>query len=191
MRLAHLYEAGEDPRMSMPVTVDLNTLFIRITLSSCEEMTLTANQKVGSPYPSSPTRHSTSVSLLCSCSLLLLYTYIFSRGNICYIPLMITFSCRIFTAYNGTTPAPLCPPTRRNTLSAPWALLSGLCRCVLCCAITSMSDLRTCALVLPLFPLPFSLSISLSLSLSVCVCVCVCVCVSAAFQVLSELRSHY
>jgi hypothetical protein len=38
---------GEDPTFSVPVKVDLATLFKKIQLSQCEEMSLTAVEKVG------------------------------------------------------------------------------------------------------------------------------------------------
>lgn len=44
LRLAHLYEDGEDTDLSVPVNVDISTLFAGITINLCSETTLTANQ---------------------------------------------------------------------------------------------------------------------------------------------------
>jgi hypothetical protein len=48
-RLSHSFEAGEDPVLSLPVTVDLRNLFSSLVLTSCTEMSLTANQPVFRP----------------------------------------------------------------------------------------------------------------------------------------------
>jgi lysosomal alpha-mannosidase len=50
LRLAHLYEAGEDPDMSKPVDVDLSSLLSTISIVSCTEMSLTANQKLSNVH---------------------------------------------------------------------------------------------------------------------------------------------
>ena len=39
LRLAHLFEAGEDAVLSAPVTLNLSTLFAKRTLAGCQEMT--------------------------------------------------------------------------------------------------------------------------------------------------------
>jgi len=46
LRLAHLFEVGEDPVGSAPVTVNLDQLLFAVKVTSCEEMTVTANQKL-------------------------------------------------------------------------------------------------------------------------------------------------
>ena len=46
LRLAHLYEAGEDPVLSRPASVTLDSIFSSVTISSCTEMSVTANQPV-------------------------------------------------------------------------------------------------------------------------------------------------
>jgi len=54
LRLSHQWAVGEDPALSQPVTVDLNTLFTGITLSNIQEVSLTANQpaqSVEEKYP--------------------------------------------------------------------------------------------------------------------------------------------
>jgi len=64
IRLAHKYEAGEDPVLSQPAVVDLETLFNGIKIQSCTEMSLSANQPLAAvsrmkwetetPFPPSP-----------------------------------------------------------------------------------------------------------------------------------------
>ena len=44
VRLAHLFEKGEDPVLSLPTTVSLSTLFSGARLSGCVEMTVPASQ---------------------------------------------------------------------------------------------------------------------------------------------------
>ncbi len=44
LRLSHSYEVGEDAVNSQPATVSLANMFAPITLTSCVEMTMTANQ---------------------------------------------------------------------------------------------------------------------------------------------------
>jgi lysosomal alpha-mannosidase len=46
LRIDHSFEVGEDPVYSQPVQLNLDALFSSITLVSCTEMTLTANQPV-------------------------------------------------------------------------------------------------------------------------------------------------
>lgn len=46
LRIAHQYEVDEDPEMSKPSVFDLQKIFKHISLTSCEEMSLTANQKL-------------------------------------------------------------------------------------------------------------------------------------------------
>lgn len=46
LRIAHQYEVDEDPEMSKPATFDLQKIFKHVELTSCEEMSLTANQKL-------------------------------------------------------------------------------------------------------------------------------------------------
>eukprot|EP00047_Mylnosiga_fluctuans_P023990 m.150634 g.150634 ORF g.150634 m.150634 type:complete len:975 (+) comp9747_c0_seq2:15-2939(+) len=48
LRLAHLFAVDEDPVLSQPASVDLGALFKRITVSTCVEMSLTANQPLAS-----------------------------------------------------------------------------------------------------------------------------------------------
>jgi lysosomal alpha-mannosidase len=48
VRLSHSYETGEGGAMSQPATVNLAGLFSGITLQSCTETTLTANQPLAS-----------------------------------------------------------------------------------------------------------------------------------------------
>jgi len=45
LRLAHQYEVGEDAVLSKPAIIDLQKVFSHVQLSSCVEMSLTANQK--------------------------------------------------------------------------------------------------------------------------------------------------
>jgi hypothetical protein len=45
-RLDHSFELNEDPVYSQPVTLQLNQLFTHISIDSCTEMSLTANQPV-------------------------------------------------------------------------------------------------------------------------------------------------
>jgi len=45
LRLAHQYEVGEDAVLSKPATVDLQKIFQHVGLTSCVEMSLSANQK--------------------------------------------------------------------------------------------------------------------------------------------------
>jgi len=45
LRLAHQFEVGKDDVFSKPATVDLGALFSHVKLTSCVEMSLTANQK--------------------------------------------------------------------------------------------------------------------------------------------------
>jgi lysosomal alpha-mannosidase len=44
VRLAHLFETGEDAALSAPVTLDLTTLYAGAPLSACVEMTVPASQ---------------------------------------------------------------------------------------------------------------------------------------------------
>jgi len=44
LRLSHQFAVSEDPSLSMPVTVDLTTLFKNLKVVSAEEVSLTANQ---------------------------------------------------------------------------------------------------------------------------------------------------
>ena len=44
VRLAHLFETGEDKVLSAPVTLDLTTLYATVTLSACVESTVPASQ---------------------------------------------------------------------------------------------------------------------------------------------------
>ncbi len=46
LRLSHLFEAGEDPVLSGPVTVQLDQLVAHVRITSCTEMSVTANQPV-------------------------------------------------------------------------------------------------------------------------------------------------
>jgi len=46
VRLAHLFEAGEDAALSAPVAVDLTTLYAGATLSACVETTVPASQPI-------------------------------------------------------------------------------------------------------------------------------------------------
>ena len=48
LRLAHLFEAGEDATLSAPVTLGLSTLFANSTLSSCVEHTTPGARPVAS-----------------------------------------------------------------------------------------------------------------------------------------------
>jgi len=48
LRLAHMFEAGEDANLSLPVTVSLSSLFAHWEITSAKEMTLTANQELAS-----------------------------------------------------------------------------------------------------------------------------------------------
>ncbi|XP_052778477.1 lysosomal alpha-mannosidase-like [Mya arenaria] len=43
IRLEHFYENGEDPQLSLPVTVNLQDLFVTFNIASIEELTLGAN----------------------------------------------------------------------------------------------------------------------------------------------------
>jgi len=45
LRLAHLFEDGEDAELSVPVKVDTSSLFTGINVDNCTETTLTANQR--------------------------------------------------------------------------------------------------------------------------------------------------
>jgi len=51
LRLAHLFEDGEDSEFSQPVIVDTSSLFTGITVNSCTETTLTANQRHSQRMP--------------------------------------------------------------------------------------------------------------------------------------------
>ena len=42
LRLAHLFEAREDPELSQPASVDITDLFTDFTFTSCTEMQLSA-----------------------------------------------------------------------------------------------------------------------------------------------------
>jgi lysosomal alpha-mannosidase len=44
LRLAHQVAIGEDAKLSGPVTVDLNSLFQAFTVTSIQELSLTANE---------------------------------------------------------------------------------------------------------------------------------------------------
>ena len=46
LRISHLYAVGEDPILSQPVTVALDQILAFVTVTSCTEMSVTANQKV-------------------------------------------------------------------------------------------------------------------------------------------------
>jgi hypothetical protein len=46
VRLAHLFEVGEDSAMSQPVNLDLTAVFVGYNLNNCVEMGLSANQKL-------------------------------------------------------------------------------------------------------------------------------------------------
>lgn len=46
LRLSHLYEVGEDAVLSQPATVALDQIFSFISIQSCTETSVTANQKV-------------------------------------------------------------------------------------------------------------------------------------------------
>jgi hypothetical protein len=73
VRLAHLYEVGEDPDMSKPATVDLEGFLSHLKLSACTEMTLSANQPLASvqrmtwtpevPFPPVPEFNTTHPTL--------------------------------------------------------------------------------------------------------------------------------
>ena len=46
LRLSHSYETGEDATLSQPASANLATLFSGLTITACDEMTLTANQRL-------------------------------------------------------------------------------------------------------------------------------------------------
>ncbi len=48
LRLAHLYEVGEDAVLSRPAAVRLDQIFSHVSITGCDEMTVTANQKASS-----------------------------------------------------------------------------------------------------------------------------------------------
>jgi lysosomal alpha-mannosidase len=60
VRLAHLFEAGEDAALSVPVTLDLTTLYAGAPLSACVETTVPASQPLANvpvrtvPTPAGP-----------------------------------------------------------------------------------------------------------------------------------------
>ena len=44
LRISHSFESGEDAVLSQPATLDLATIFVPFTLSSCTDMTTSGNQ---------------------------------------------------------------------------------------------------------------------------------------------------
>lgn len=51
LRLSHQFGVGEDAKYSVPVTVDLSTLFSTLNMNELKEVSLTTNQAIGDMKP--------------------------------------------------------------------------------------------------------------------------------------------